>query len=842
MKAILALLLAAVALSHAAPAKAATPIARAANSSKVLLDRPNGVTWVEQKTAAVALHVTLQRGFIAGLHVPTAGRDQVDKAIGDALCGLVGAAAEVATGGLATPVAIAGGVVCGQGIDLVVEHTAYAAFTKAAGMAGGACVMMSFYVPALPVPGIVPTFDETRKQKEHCKPPASTPAPAPVPDGWVPTPSPGAGDSVPTPTVPPPAATYKWRWESQQVFSDAALTTPASLDGLLPGDVVWVRLQARNTGSATWRRAGSNPLVLGTAQPINRTSQFASSAWVSATRPARLQQDSVAPGAVGTFVFPLTMPASTGGGQTREYFNLVAEGLTWLNEDNGFFIAPRAGSYTASFVDQAAYVDAAHTGQADLGHLRPGQRAFVVIHVRNSGTATWTNTGPRVIRLGTDGPRDRHSAFRDASWLGDNRPAALKEASVPPGGVGTFEFSVTAPLGATTADENFRVVAEGVGWLDNPAISLHLNVVPIVGIAATPTGRGYWLAAADGGVFSFGDAQFYGSAGGVTLNKPVVGIAATPSGHGYWLVAADGGVFAYGDAKFYGSAASLHLQQPVVGIAAHPSGKGYWLVAADGGVFTYGEPGVDFFGSAANLHLQKPVVGIAAAPSGRGYWLVAADGGVFAYGDPGAAGFYGSAATLQLQKPIVGMAAPPSGKGYWLVAADGGVFAYGAAGFFGSLGSTPPGVPIVGMASTPGGAGYWLAGGAESVTRFGDAGQPQEVAPAASVTQPPAADVAPAPAPDTLVTVPPATPAPAAALACGSIAQGGALCVVHAFTMTERHLTVVIGSGHAKRTTHVTLNHRRVARLKIRGRARLRGKSVRLLGSKHKVLAQARIW
>ena len=75
-----------------------------------------------------------------------------------------------------------------------------------------------------------------------------------------------------------------------------------------------------------------------------------------------------------------------------------------------------------------------------------------------------------------------------------------------------------------------------------------------MGIAATPDGGGYWLVASDGGVFSYGDTNFYGSAGGTHLNRPVVGIAATPDGGGYWLVASDGGVFNYGDAGFYGSA------------------------------------------------------------------------------------------------------------------------------------------------------------------------------------------------------------------------------------------------------------------------------------------------
>lgn len=36
-------------------------------------------------------------------------------------------------------------------------------------------------------------------------------------------------------------------------------------------------------------------------------------------------------------------------------------------------------------------------------------------------------------------------------------------------------------------------------------------------------------------------------------NAPITGITATPSGKGYWIVAADGGVFAFGDAPFLGN-------------------------------------------------------------------------------------------------------------------------------------------------------------------------------------------------------------------------------------------------------------------------------------------------
>ena len=58
-----------------------------------------------------------------------------------------------------------------------------------------------------------------------------------------------------------------------------------------------------------------------------------------------------------------------------------------------------------------------------------------------------------------------------------------------------------------------------------------------------PAGDGYYLVASDGGVFNFGSAQFYGSAGSLHLNAPIVGMAVTPDGGGYWLVASDGGIF-----------------------------------------------------------------------------------------------------------------------------------------------------------------------------------------------------------------------------------------------------------------------------------------------------------
>ena len=77
-------------------------------------------------------------------------------------------------------------------------------------------------------------------------------------------------------------------------------------------------------------------------------------------------------------------------------------------------------------------------------------------------------------------------------------------------------------------------------WIFDSTGNTHLNA-PIVAMSSTPTGKGYWLVASDGGVFPFGDAAPFGDLSGHKAAAPIVGMAATPSGHGYWLVASDGG-------------------------------------------------------------------------------------------------------------------------------------------------------------------------------------------------------------------------------------------------------------------------------------------------------------
>jgi hypothetical protein len=232
----------------------------------------------------------------------------------------------------------------------------------------------------------------------------------------------------------------------------------------------------------------------------------------------------------------------------------------------------------------------------------------------------------------------------------------------------------------------------------------------MVGMAADPVAgtQGYWLASADGGVFAYGSAAFYGSLGSLGLQGPIVGIAATPDGLGYWLVALDGGVFAFGDAAFYGSMGGTPLNQPVVGMASTPDGKGYWLVASDGGIFAFGDAA--FMGSMGGTPLVSPVTSMASTTDGTGYWLVAGDGGIFAFGK---APFFGSEGGKVLNDPVVGIAPSHNDQGYLLVATDGGIFGFGSFSYYGSLGGGYGGLPSVvppvsSIALTSDGQGYWL--------------------------------------------------------------------------------------------------------------------------------------
>ncbi len=224
---------------------------------------------------------------------------------------------------------------------------------------------------------------------------------------------------------------------------------------------------------------------------------------------------------------------------------------------------------------------------------------------------------------------------------------------------------------------------------------------PIVAMAATPDGKGYWLVGADGGVLAYGDAKYFGGTSALKLFAPIVAMATTPDGGGYWLVSIDGAVYGFGDARYYGSPGEKDLPEPIVGFAPTPDGEGYWMVASHGEVYAFGDAG--YYGSlgATNLH-NIPIVAIAPSFDGHGYWIVQGGGEVTRYGDaPRLGGMRG-------HPPVDGIAVTQDGLGYWLVCGDGEVDAFGDAPNLGGNSTAVPRPPISGIVASPAGGGYWL--------------------------------------------------------------------------------------------------------------------------------------
>ena len=301
---------------------------------------------------------------------------------------------------------------------------------------------------------------------------------------------------------------------------------------------------------------------------------------------------------------------------------------------------------------------------------------------------TGSNFSSVLIAECNEGAADSLQYFNGSSWV---------EMSDQSNSAGCLFALVTASTTPTLAQMTGTPIAES--WLPPPN-----------------SRQGYWLAATDGGIFSFNRA-FYGSTGSIRLNQPIVGMAATHDFGGYWLAASDGGVFTFGDAGYFGSlpAEDQHTSK-VVDIVADPATGGYYLIKSDGTVWDFHAPSfgdLPFFG----VHVNN-VVGAAMTPDARGLYLVGANGKVYVLSGDGL--FQGDASGVHLNAPIVGMAVDPGTGGYWLLGQDGGVFSFGAP-FYGSTGNIRLNQPVVGMTPTSDGGGYWFVASDGGIFSYGDA-------------------------------------------------------------------------------------------------------------------------
>ena len=319
-------------------------------------------------------------------------------------------------------------------------------------------------------------------------------------------------------------------------------------------------------------------------------------------------------------------------------------------------------------------------------------------------TATVTTTSPGGSITGTVQFFDGSISLGTVPLAGNQAVVSI-EATVPGTYVLTASYSgdaANAPSTSSPVDQ----VALGLGQAGS---------------------HGYWLVGSDGGIFTFGSAQFYGSTGALKLQRPVVGITPTSDLGGYWLVASDGGIFTFGDAGFFGSipglgfapagtGAAKELNAPIVGMVPSSDGGGYFMVGSDGGVFAFGD--AKFEGSCPGIGgCSGAAVTVMPDATGNGYWLVTATGHIYTFGN---AAYYGAPGPQSV--PVTSAVRTADGKGYWILFSNGAIASYGDAGNFGSpIGAFGGQNPATAIFATADGQGYWVASANGSVYTYGDA-------------------------------------------------------------------------------------------------------------------------
>jgi len=159
-------------------------------------------------------------------------------------------------------------------------------------------------------------------------------------------------------------------------------------------------------------------------------------------------------------------------------FDITVAG-TWLTNEWDFSTGSTVSGGGPTFTVPDSGLHSAWTSQTPLPALQPASTAQATLFFRNTGTKTWTrDVAGSQVALGVNGDSTAFSASgMNVGWPSANRVAVQNEASVGPGGVGSFTFMVKAPNSAGTVRIPLRPVIDGVAWLEDQGVFLPVTTV-----------------------------------------------------------------------------------------------------------------------------------------------------------------------------------------------------------------------------------------------------------------------------------------------------------------------------------------------------------------------------
>jgi len=279
--------------------------------------------------------------------------------------------------------------------------------------------------------------------------------------------------------TPPPSiiGTYDYEFITQSPYPST----------LAPSTTTDVWIEIKNTGTATWYNHGNNPVRLGTGssfgninQQRDYLSEFAASDWLSQNRPAAILQDEVSPGETARFQFTIQAPATPG--TYKAYFTPVVDGLMWM-KDMGIY-------WEIKVLETPAYqYELISQTPSSPINMTPSEIKDASIKIKNTGSATWSNSGTNKIVLGWGSVHD--DSVNQINGFASGVETTIVQSQVAPGEIGEFKFQIKAPANIGNYKAYFTPMVQNIYPQPFKDIGIYweLSVNNVVQqVPATPTG------------------------------------------------------------------------------------------------------------------------------------------------------------------------------------------------------------------------------------------------------------------------------------------------------------------------------------------------------------------
>lgn len=114
---------------------------------------------------------------------------------------------------------------------------------------------------------------------------------------------------------------------------------------------------------------------------------------------------------------------------------------------------------------------------ADPITIEAGQTKSVTVKFKNTGTATWNNTGSRFLSAYTVDPNYHVSQLKGKNWISSSQTAKMT-GTVKPGGTGEIVIDLTAPQEPGEYLERFYLAAENHTWVEGSYFFFKIKVTP----------------------------------------------------------------------------------------------------------------------------------------------------------------------------------------------------------------------------------------------------------------------------------------------------------------------------------------------------------------------------